>query len=69
MSLDNKWITEKIKEEIKYPRQKTQSKNICDHMKSVLKGNLHDKSLPQEAKKKISGNNLTLHLMQLEKNK
>ena len=74
MILNNQEIAEEIKEEIKrIPRNKWQWKHDGPkHMgcsKSSSKGEVYSNTiLPQETRK-ISNNNLTLHLKQLKKNK
>ena len=72
MLLDNRWITEEIKEEIqKYletnDNENTMNQNLWDTAKAVLRGKFIaiQSSLRKQEKSQI--NNLTLHLKQLEK--
>ena len=72
MLLDNRWITEEIKEEIqKYletnDTENTMNQNLWDTAKAVLRGKFIaiQSSLRKQEKSQI--NNLTLHLKQLEK--
>ena len=71
MLLNNQWITEEIKEEIKKyletsDNENMTTKNLWDTTKSSSKREVYSNTiLPQETKK--NSNNLTLHIKQLEK--
>ena len=72
MLLNNQWVTEKIKEEIKkylenHENENTMIQNLLDTAKAVLRG----KSIAVQAylrkQEKYQINNITLHIKQLEK--
>ena len=72
MLLNNQWITEEIKKEIKIcietnENESTTTPNLWDSVKAVLRGRFIaiQAYLKKQEKNKI--NNLTLHLKQLEK--
>ena len=71
MLLNNQWITEEIKEEIKKYLETNDSKNmtlqnVWDTAKVVLKGKFIAIQAYLEKQEKSQVNNLTLHLKQLE---
>ena len=73
MLLNNQWITEEIKEEIKkHPQTKWQWKRNNPkpmvHSKSSSKSEVHRNTILPREMRKIS-NNLSLHLKQWEKDK
>ena len=72
MLLNNQWITEEIKEEIKYylepnENENTMIQNLCDVAEAVLRGKfiVIQSYLRKQEESQI--NNLTLCLKQLEK--
>ena len=70
MPLNNQWITEEIKEEIKIPKRKSQHRHNdskpMGSSKSSYKGEIYSNTgLLQETRK--SSNNLTLYLKKLTK--
>ena len=75
MVLNNQWITEEIKEEIKNyletnDNKNTMIQNLWDAAKAVLRGEFIAFQVHLKKQEKSQINNLTLHLNQLEtKNK
>ena len=72
MALNNQWITEEIKEEIKKyletnDNENTVIQNIWDAAKEVLRGKCMAIQSYLKNQEKSQINNLTLHLKQLEK--
>ena len=72
MLLNNKWITEEIKEEIKKyletnDNENTTIQNRWDAAKAVLKGKFIAIQSYLKKQEKSQINNLTLHLKELEK--
>ena len=72
MLLNNQWITEEIKEEIKIYLETNENEsmtvqNLQGAAKAVLREVYSNTILPQETRKIT--NNLSLHLKQLKKNK
>ena len=72
MLLNNQWITEEIKEEVrKYleinENENTMIQNLCETAKAVLRGKFIVIKLYFRKQEKSQINNLTLHLNQLEK--
>ena len=72
MLLNNQWIPEEIKEEIKKyletnDNENTTMQNLWDAAKSVLRGKFIAIPLYLRKQEKYQINNLTLHLKQLEK--
>ena len=72
MLLNNKWITEEIKEEIKKhletnENERTTIQNLWDAAKAVLRGKFIAIQSYLRKQEKSQINNLTLHLKQLEK--
>ena len=72
MLLNNKWITEEIKEEIKKYLEAKDNKdrtiyNIWDAGKAVLREKFMAKQAYLRKQEKAQINNLTLHLKQLER--
>ena len=72
MPLNNQWLTEEIKEEVKKyletnDNENTSSKNLWDAAKAVIRGKFT--AIQSYLKKQETSqiNNLTLHLKQLEK--
>ena len=74
MLLNNQWITEEIKEEIKKYLEANDNKdttlqNLWDAAKAVLRGKFIAIQAYLRKPEKSQINNLTLHLKQLEKDK
>ena len=74
MLLNNQWVTEEIKEEIKKYLEANDSKdmtlqNLWDAAKAVLRENFIAIQAHLRKKEKAQRNKLTLHLKQLEKNR
>ena len=72
MLLNNQWITEEIKEEIKKfleanDKEDTTFQNLWDTAKAVLRGKFIAIQAHLRKQEKTQINNLTLHLKQLEK--
>ena len=72
MLLNNQWITEEIKEEIKQFLKKNENENMTiqtlwDTAKAVLRRNFIAIQAYLRKQEKSQINNLTLHLKQLEK--
>ena len=72
MLLNNQWIIEEIKEEIKRyiktnDNEDTTIQNISDTEKAVLKGNFIAIQSYLRKEEKMQINNLTLHLKHLDK--
>ena len=72
MLLNNQWIDEKIKEEIKKYLETNDSKNttiqnLWDAAKAVLRGKFIAIQAYLKKKEKSQINNVTLHLKELEK--
>ena len=72
MLLNNQWITEEIKEEIKkYPaandNEDTTLQNLWDAAKAVLRGKFRAIQAHLRKQEKAQINKLTLHLKQLER--
>ena len=72
MLLNNQWITEQIKEEIKKyletnDNENTMIQNLWDAAKAVLRGKFIAIQSYLRKQEKSQINNLTLHLKQLEK--
>ena len=74
MLLNNQWITEEIKEEIKKYLASNDDEdrtlqNLWDGAKAFLRGKFIAKPVHLRKQEKAQINNLTLHLKQLEKEK
>ena len=72
MLLNNQWVTEEIKEEIKKyleanNNEDTMIQNLWDAAKAVLKGRFITIQSYLRKQEKSQINNLTIHLKQLEK--
>ena len=67
MLLENQWITEEIKEEIKKSLEINDNENLWDAAKAVLRGKFIAIQSYLRKQEKSQINNLTLHLKQLEK--
>ena len=72
MLLNNQQITEEIKKEIKIcietnENENTTTQNLWDSVKAVLRGRFTALQAYLKKQEKHQVNNLTLHLMQLEK--
>ena len=72
MLLNNQWITEEIKEEIKKyletnDNKNTMIQNLCDAAKAVLRGKFIAIQAYLRRQEKSQINNLTWHLKELEK--
>ena len=72
MLLNNRWITEEIKEEIKKyldtnENKNTMIQNLWDTAKAVLRGKFIAILAYLKKQEKSQINNLTLHLKELEK--
>ena len=73
MLLHNKWVKNRIKEEIKRyletnESENTITQNLWDKTKSGLMREIHSNTgLPQEARKISNKHNLTLHLKEVGK--
>ena len=71
MLLNNQWITEEIKEEIKkyleaYDNEDSTLQNIWDATKAVLRGKFISKQAHLRKQEKAQINKIALHLKQLE---
>ena len=72
MLLNNQWITEEIKEEIKKyletnDNENMMIENLWDTAKAVLRGKFRTIQTYRRKQEKSQINNLNLHLKQLEK--
>ena len=73
MLLNNEWVNNEIKEEIKRyletNENNTTAPNIWDMMKAVLRGKFMELRVYLKNQEKSQINNLTLHVKELEKEK
>ena len=72
MFLNNEWVNNKIKEEIKRylernEKENTTTQNLRNTEKTVLKGKFIPLQPSLKKQEKVQTNNLTLHIKELEK--